>query len=68
MILDLKESKELCDWLLQRGITLSEAACVLGDLSTGDTLCIALLRVFNHRKEKSNENQFANDWGNPITL
>lgn len=68
MNLDLKESQDLCDWLLQRGITLSEAACVLGDLTAGDTFCLALLKVFNHRKEKSNENKFANDWGNPITM
>lgn len=71
MILDLKESQELCDWLLQRGIGLDEAACVLGDISCGDTLAIALLKVFNHRKsnmEKKHENLFSNDWGNPITL
>lgn len=71
IILDLKESQELCDWLLQRGLGLGEAACVLGDLACGDTLYIALLKVFNHRKsnmEKLHENQFSNDWSNPITL
>jgi hypothetical protein len=72
MILDLKESQELCDWLLQRGLCLDETACVLGDLACGDTFAIALLKVFNHRRknnmEKNNENIFSNAWSNPITL
>jgi hypothetical protein len=71
MILDLKESQDLCDWLLQRGISLDEAACIIADISCGDTFCIALLKVFNHRKsnkEKIHENIFSNAWSNPITL
>lgn len=71
IVLDLKESQELCDWLLERGVSLDEAACVLGDLTCGDTFGIALLKVFKHRKlnlEKRNEKDISYDWGNPITL
>lgn len=70
MILDLKESKELCDWLLDRGLGLCEAAWVLGDLACGDSLAIALLKVFKERKlklEAIHAKNPINDWGNPIT-
>lgn len=70
MILDLNESKELCDWLLDRGLGLGEAAWVLGDLACGDSLAIALLKVFKERKlklEAIHEKNPINDFGNPIT-
>lgn len=70
MILDLKESKELCDWLLDRGLGLGEAAWVLADLACGDSLAIALLKVFKDRKlklEAIHAKNTINDWGNPIT-
>lgn len=51
MILDLKESQDLCDWLIERGLGLVEAAMVICDIACGDSLCIALIKVFNHRKE-----------------
>lgn len=69
MILDLAESKELCDWLLDRGVTLGEAAYVLCNLACGDSLGIALLKMFKHRQLKQEENNAKNnlsDWGNPI--
>lgn len=70
MILDLAESKELCDWLLERGLGLDDAAYVLCDLACGDSLGIALLKVFKHRQlklEETNAKNNMSDWGNPIT-
>lgn len=70
MILDLNESKELCDWLLDRGLGLGEAAWVLADLTCGDSLAIALLKVFKERKlklEAIHAQVPISDWGNPIT-
>lgn len=51
MILDIKESQELCDWLLQRGLALSECADLLMNLGCGDTFAMALFKVFLKRKE-----------------
>jgi len=70
VILDLDESIELCDWLIARGLGLGEAAHVLADLAMGDTLCIALLKMFKHRQammEKIHGKKQSPDWGNPIT-
>lgn len=69
MILELDESMKLCDWLMERGLGLGEAAVVLADIACGDTLAIALLRVFKGRKilqEKTYEKNTIPDWGNPI--
>lgn len=55
MILDLEESLELCDWLLEKGIGLGEAAHVICDLACGDSFAIALLKVFKHRQLKLEE-------------
>ncbi len=65
MILDIEESKELCDWLLGRGLGLGECAHVLCDLTCGDTLAIALLKVFKHRQliqDKIHEKDHPIDW------
>ncbi len=65
MILDIKESQELCDWLIQRGLGLGEAAYVLCDISLGDPLGLALVKTFNRRKDHDKSSNI--DWGNPIT-
>lgn len=71
MILDLKESKELCDWLMRRGLGLGECAHVLCSLGSGDSFAIALLKVFEKRKQKYEEihakNTMPDFWGDPIT-
>ena len=70
MILDIDESKELCDWLMERGVGLGEAAHFLCDLGCGDSFAIALLKVFKQRQynlEKINAKKSFNDWGSPIT-
>lgn len=69
MILDLKESQELFDWLLQRGLNLGEAAYVLCDIISGHSLGVALVKVWEYRnllKEGKDESSVF-DWGNPIT-
>jgi len=70
MILDVEESKELCDWLMERGLGLGETAHFLCDLGCGDTFAIALMKVFKHRQnlmEKLHAKKPIPDWGNPIT-
>lgn len=70
MILGLEESKELCDWLMERGLGLEEVAHFLCDLGCGDSFAIALLKVFINRQEKLEKLHDKNpipDWGNPIT-
>lgn len=70
MKLDLKESQELFDWLMQRGLTLSESAYVLTCISCGDSLGLAFMKLFDH-KEKNMERLYDktsnSDWGNPLT-
>jgi hypothetical protein len=69
MILDLPQSQDLCDWLLQRGLGLGECAWVLADMQSGDSFALALLKVFETRKkqmEKVHEKDPVPDWGNPI--
>jgi hypothetical protein len=69
MILELDESMKLCDWLIEKGLGLGEAAIVLNEIGCGDTLAIALLKVFKARKilqEKTYEKNNMPDWGNPI--
>lgn len=70
MILDLEESKELCDWLLERGLGLGECAWVLADLAAGDSFAIALVKVFDQRKknlEAIHEKFAADNWSCPLT-
>ncbi len=71
MILDLRESQELCDWLMRRGLGLGECADLLCDLACGDSFCIALLKVFKNRQLKHEEihakNPMPDFWGDPIT-
>jgi len=70
MILDLDESKELCDWLMERGLGLGECAWVLADLACGDSFAIALIKVFNQRQKKLEAIHAKNpipDWGCPLT-
>ncbi len=66
MNLDLKTSQELCDWLLQRGLKLSEAANVLCDLTSGHSFGVALVNVFslrNNQLEKAYDKVRIYDWG-----
>ena len=70
MILDLKESQEMCDWLIERGLGLGECAYVLCDLACGDSFDISLLKVFKQRElklEAANAKANVIDWGCPIT-
>lgn len=70
MILELDESEALCDWLLERGIGLEEAAHVLCSLNNRETLGSALLEVFKNRKLNLGHyhgKNISDDWGNPIT-
>lgn len=70
MILSIKESLDLCDWLLARGLGLGECAALLGDIECGDTFTLALLKVFVERSKKLealNEKCPIPDWGCPIT-
>lgn len=69
MMLDIKESQNLCDWLLERGLGLSECACVISHIECGDPFSLALLKVFIERKkmmEKIDENDAFNPWHDPI--
>lgn len=69
MIRDIKESQEMCDWLIERGLGLNESAWVLCHLIDGDTLDIALIKVFKQRElklEAVNEKVNINDWSCPI--
>ncbi len=70
MTLDIEESKEMCDWLLRRQLSLEEAALFLCYMGAGDPFSVALLNVFKHRQiklEKINDKKTIPDWGNPIT-
>lgn len=63
MTLDLKESKDLCDWLIDKGLGIAEAAEVLYNLGCDDNLGIALVKVFEKRRTKLKEmNEKCFDW------
>lgn len=63
---ELEDSQKLIEWLLEKGLELSEAAKVLTDMECDDSLAMALRKVFLHR-ELVLERLTDNDWGNPIT-
>lgn len=70
MHVSIEESQSLCDWLLDRGLELGECACVLGDLESGDSFALALLKVFYARKlklESVNANVDPMDWNYPCS-
>ena len=70
MIMSLQESMEVCEWLMERGLSLAESAWVLGDMDCGDTFSVSILKVFNHRQkilEELHAKYPTFDWGNPIT-
>ena len=68
MNLDLKTKQELCDWLMQRSLDLGEAAHVIAYFEGGDSFEIALLKVFQHRKNMMEEkDQKCVDLDNTIT-
>ena len=49
MTLTIKENQELCDWMLEKGLRMSEAAGLLCNLECGDTFPLALAKVFRNR-------------------
>ncbi len=55
MNLDILESQHLCDWLLSRGVSLSEAAHILADLESGDAFALALMKMFKHRHQNTDK-------------
>lgn len=69
MIINVEESKCLCEWLLQRGLGIGECAQFLANMECGDTFAVALMKVFNKRKEKLEEIQSKicmTNWNNPV--
>ena len=68
--MDLHESKELIDWLMEKGLDLQDSAAVLCYITCGSTLGVSILNVFidkNRKEEKTREKYSIPDWGNPIT-
>ncbi len=62
MILNLEETKDLYEWLQDRGLFLHEATDVVLDIQEGWTLAGALQRMLNARKK------LAEEWNlNPVT-
>lgn len=55
LILDLKETQELFDWLIYRGLSLLEAARAVSDMHVGDHLSLAILKVMNDRQRDWDE-------------
>jgi len=69
MRLEIDESIEICNWLLDNDLGLDECAHVLSDVECGDTFGLALLKVFKYRKltmEKLHE-KFPTNFNDPIT-
>ncbi len=70
MIMSWQENMEICEWLIEKGLSLEESALVIGDMEGGDTFAHSILKVFTHRKKKMEE-IYAKyptfDWGNPVT-
>ena len=67
--MSIEETRNLFDWLLDRGLSLLEAAFVLTSLEQGNPLGVSLLEVFKTRyltREMINEKLSISDWGNPI--
>lgn len=65
MILNIQESMDLCDWLLEREVYLSESANILVDLQHGETFGLALKKVFKNRCEMIEKmNQQTLEWDN----
>lgn len=71
MILEVEESQSVCEWLIDRGLSLEESAKVLAYLECKNSFCVAILKVFIERrslkKELSDEPSPRFDWCNPIT-
>lgn len=70
MIIELDDSIEIIDWLVEKGLGLGEAATCLCYYETGDSFALSLLKVFIDRKkqmEALHEKVDVPDWGNPIT-
>lgn len=64
--MEISEARELCDWLVQKGLGMGECAHVITDLELGDSFGLALLKVFK-RREVEVKNEYANlDWGCPV--
>jgi hypothetical protein len=50
--LDIHESKSLCEWLMEKGLSLKECARFLSFLETGESFACCLLGLFIDRKEE----------------
>lgn len=67
--MDLEESKELIDWLMEKGLDLQDSAAVLCYITCGSSLGVSILNVFIDKKKEENKREKYSipDWGNPIT-
>lgn len=69
-IISKEEAKELTEWLIEKGLGLGECAYMMCNMECGDTFALALLKVFNERKQKMealNAKNPLSDWGCPLT-
>ena len=49
MIMSVAENLDLCEWLLEQGLSLPECACILCEMECGQTFAMSLSRVFKRR-------------------
>lgn len=62
-MVDVEETKNICNWLIGHGLSLSEAACVAGYVKTGDNFSTAILKVLISRKECNEKTYYRNEDG-----
>jgi len=66
---ELDDAQKLIDWLMERGLGLGESARVIADMECGDSLSLAIRKVFKQRELMFEELKHTKlpDWGNPLT-
>ena len=50
MIMSIDGSRDVIDFLLEKGLTFSESVTVISNMECGDTFALAITRVFRERE------------------
>ncbi len=70
LVLDLEDSKDLLEWLMNNGLSLKESAEVIAEMKYGVSLSFAIINIFRRRKETTGaikDVYKVNNWGDPVT-
>jgi hypothetical protein len=67
MNFDISEAKELISWLMNRDLSIDQAALVLKNMEIGDSLAISIVKAMKDTTGDKNEKVNDCPWGNVIT-